>query len=158
MTVGGLPSSWKRSVAVVPFASATPRTVRSMRALISARTAGSCVRTVPSITTLSAMMLKRVPPWMRPIVSTRGWRPSIWRETIVCSACTSSAATGTGSRPFQGSAPWTVLPATSIENESLEAKIGPSAQPTCPASNQPPTWRPKTRVDLRLVEGALPAP
>ena len=76
---------------------------------------------MPSSVTLSAMMLKRVPPWMRPIVSTRGWRPSIWRETIVCSALTISAATGIGSRPMCGCAPWTVLPATSIVKASDEA-------------------------------------
>ena len=44
-TVGGLPSSRKRRVAVVPCASATPFTVRAMRALISDRTVASRVRT-----------------------------------------------------------------------------------------------------------------
>jgi hypothetical protein len=91
-----------------------------------ARTPASCVRIVPSIVTRPAMMLKRVPPWMRPIVSTRGWRPSICRDTIVCSASTISEATGIGSRPMCGWAPCTVLPSTSIVKESEDAKIGPS--------------------------------
>ena len=51
----------------MPWASATPSTVRAMRALISERTVASWVRIVPSIVTRSAMMLKRVPPWMRPM-------------------------------------------------------------------------------------------
>ena len=131
-------------MAVVPCASATPLTVRAIRALISDRTVASCVRNVPSIVTRSAMMLKRLPPWMRPIVRTRGCRPSICRETMSWSACTISAATGIGSSPMWGCAPWTVLPSTSIRKVSEEAKIGPSVQPAWPIDVQLPTCRPKT--------------
>ena len=105
----------------MPWASATPFTVRARRDFISARTPASKARRVPSIVTLSAMMFWRVPPWIFPIVRTRGWRPSIWRETIVWIAVTISAATGIGSRPMCGCAPCTLLPATSIVNASDEA-------------------------------------
>jgi len=42
----------------VPWASATPFTVRAMRAFISRATVASCVRIVPSIVTRSAMMVE----------------------------------------------------------------------------------------------------
>ncbi len=131
-------------MAVVPCASATPLTVRAIRDLISARTVASWVRSVPSIVTRPAMMLKRVPPSMRPMVRTRGCRPSICRETMSWRAWTISAATGIGSSPMWGCAPWTVFPSTSIRKVSEEAKIGPSVQPAWPTDTQLPTCRPKT--------------
>ena len=57
---------------MAPWASATAFTVRCMRSLMSWRTFASSVRTVPSIVTLSAMMLNRLPPWMEPMVRTFG--------------------------------------------------------------------------------------
>ena len=78
------------------------------------------------------------------MVRTRGCRPSICRETMSWSAWTISAATGMGSSPMWGCAPWTVLPSTSMRKVSEEAKIGPSLQPAWPTDTQLPTCRPKT--------------
>jgi hypothetical protein len=150
-TVGGLPSSRKRRVAVVPWASATPFTVRAMRAFISARTVASWVRIVPSSVTRSAMMLNRVPPWMRPMVRTRGWRPSICRDTMSWSAWMISAATGIGSRPMCGWGPVDGL-ARDLDGEGVgggeDRPVGPSLAVRHPAAHV----QAEDRLDLRVVE------
>ena len=85
--------------------------------------------------TASAMMLWRLPPWMDPMVSTFGFWASICRDTMSCRACTISAATGMGSMPVCGYAPWVFLPATSMAKVSEDAKMGPIDQPTSPTGS-----------------------
>ncbi len=140
---------------MVPWASATPFTVRAMRSLISVRTVALWVRRVPSITTSPAMMLNRVPPRMRPMLRTRGWRPSIWRVTMSCRAWTISAAMGIGSRPMWGWAPWTVWPSTVMVKVSLEAKNGPGGEADLPGLLPATDVEAEDRLHLRVVEGAL---
>ncbi len=60
------------------------------------------VRTVPVSVTLSAMMLKRLPPLMVPTETTIGSAALFMRLGIVCSALITCAATGIGSMPVCG--------------------------------------------------------
>ena len=74
------------------YAAAVCSQTRRISPSACARRALSCVRTVPTISTVSAMMLKRLPPWISPNVSTSGTCGSTARETIVCAAVTTAAA------------------------------------------------------------------
>jgi len=58
---------------------------------------GEKLRTVASNVASSGMMLRFVPAWNEPTVTTTGSKMSKRRVTIVCSAVTISAATTTGS-------------------------------------------------------------
>ena len=126
-----------------------------MRSLMSARTPASCVLIVPSIVTWSAMMLKRVPPWIFPIVRTRGWRPSTWREMTSCSACTISAATGIGVDPLPRLGAVDGLP-RDLDREGVARGEDGTVRPPGLAGLGPAAHvQAEHRLDLRLVESAL---
>ena len=60
--------------------------------------AGTCrVRTVPRSVQVSGMMLRAVPAWMAPTVTTQGWTGATSRETTVCSCVTRWQAATIGS-------------------------------------------------------------
>ncbi len=86
------------------FTSASPRipsatldAMARIRSSTKARVAGLRVRTVPSMVQLSAMMLKALPPSMRPMVSTAGSRGESSRLRMVWSSRTAVDVMVTGS-------------------------------------------------------------
>ena len=90
-------------------------------------------RVVSSSLTSSGMMLRLVPPWMSPTVTTEGSRGSSSRLTMVWIWVMKRAARVTGSRPRSGREPWPPMPrmVTSMEVEPVCA--GPLVMPTVPA-------------------------
>ena len=87
----------------------------------------SNVRTVPSITTLSGMMLLRIPPLNAPTVTIAGTDVmSDWRLMIVCSPITICEPMTMGSTPSHGRAPCVWRPCTVSVNEFDAAIVGPA--------------------------------
>ena len=101
-------------------------------ACTNARVRSDSVRTVPSSSAVSGMMLDVVPAVIRPTVSTAGSNTLNRRVTIVCSAPTIAAAAGTGSIARSGIAPWPPLPVTVTVYASALAIIGPGLHITTP--------------------------
>ena len=95
---------------------------------MSARVSAETVRIVPSISTVSGMMLLVVPPLIRAIVRTAGSNTSTERVTAAWSASTSSAAVGIGSRARCGRDAWPPRPRTVPLIASAEARSGPEPQ------------------------------
>ena len=75
--------------------------------------------------TSSGITLSVVPAVMVVTESTMGSKASILRVTKLCSACTISHATGTGSRVNCGIEAWPPRPAMWIITRSAAAIIGP---------------------------------
>ena len=67
------------------------------------------------------MMLRLVPAWKLPTVTTTGSKMSNWRVTMTSSASSISAATMTGSLARCGAEPWPPTPCTVTMSPSLEA-------------------------------------
>lgn len=85
------------------------------------RAAAENDRTVASQDAVSGMMLRLVPPSMRPTVRTTGSKTSKRRVTIACSPDTISASAEIGSRVRCGEEPWPPAPRTVTCNASLAA-------------------------------------
>ena len=103
------------------------RVARSNAARTSLRTVSLSVRTVPSRQTVSGMVLKAVPPWMLPTVTTAASRGSTSRLTMLCRETTIVAAQSRLSTPLWGCAAWAPVPSTTSSNVSSDAIIGPDA-------------------------------
>ncbi len=79
--------------------------MRSIEARTRLRTSGLYVRTVMSNFTSSGMMLRLVPPWNEPTVTTAGSSGESSRLTMVCNASTNWDARTIGSLVDCGAAP-----------------------------------------------------
>ena len=102
----GLFGSSSGSTVAITRAAAICVAMRSIRSSVSRRISGSKVRTVPTSSTVSGMMLKRTPPLIEPTDTTTGARVmSVCRATIVCRPSTICDAVTIGSTPCQGRPP-----------------------------------------------------
>ena len=97
---------------------------------------------MPASVTLEGMMLKAVPPWIDPIVTTAESSGEISRETTDCSDSTMRAAATIGSAVSCGVAPWPPRPSTSIANSSTAAISAPRLMPILPTGSGLQRWRP----------------
>ncbi len=131
LTVTGYSLWWSTST-LTPCAAAMPSHVRRATSAISAEVAGSTVRTVASKLATSGMMLRLVPAWNVPTVSTAGANASTDRDSAVCSASTISQAAGIGSAARCGDAACPPRPCTLTRNASLAAIIAPAREVTVP--------------------------
>ena len=86
-------------------------------------------------------MLKRVPAWKVPMVTTTGSSGSIRLLSMLCRAITICEPMTMGSIPRCGSAPWLCFPVIEIEKVSDEAIWGPGAKLTWPTSSVGMAWR-----------------
>jgi hypothetical protein len=90
-----------------------------MRAWVSARMPSSKVLKVPSRSTVSGMMISRLPPWLEPIQITAGSFDRFnWRPTIVCKPMAICDVLTIGSMPVQRKPPCVCLPVSLIANVS----------------------------------------
>ena len=92
------------------------------------------LRTVASKHASSGMMLRLVPAWNTPTVSTTGSNTSNRRVTMVCSAVTISAATGIGSSVWCGVEPCPPAPTTRTNSPAEAAISGPGRDEKTPRS------------------------
>jgi len=118
--------------------------MRSIDASTRCRTSGLYVRTVSSSFTSSGMMLRFVPPWIAPTVTTAGSSGEFSRLTIVCSASTISEARTTGSFVDCGDAPWPPIPRTVTSIESPLAMTYPGVYEIVPAGTVAESWKAMT--------------
>ena len=107
---------------------------------MSSRVSGDTVRIVPSISTVSGMMLLVVPPLIRAIVRTAGSNGSTERVVAAWSARTSSAAVGIGSRARWGAEAWPPRPRTVARIASAEASSAPGRRAMVSAGYSVPMW------------------
>ncbi len=92
------------------------------------------------------MMLKAVPPWMLPIVTTAESSGEISRETTDWSASTTRAAARIGSAASCGEAPWPPRPSMSMVKLSTAAISAPRLTPILPTGNGLQRCSPKAAV------------
>ncbi len=105
------------------------------------RASAEKVRTVASKWAVSGMMLRWVPAWRSPTVTTTGSNTSNRRVTMVCRAVTISQAAGMGSLARCGAEPWPPAPWTVTFSESEAARIGPGREPNSPCGMADATCR-----------------